>query len=131
MQTWYNEDWHEPLLTAWILTNSSQLTDWNFRSQLAYYKSYSSQLENGCGRISQTRNLLIVFHNQLLIKIAPRHCFGVTLANINRQSIMISYNWELNDWMSIILQIWENFYVISLQVLTKKNTRSVYQDPRI
>ena len=38
---------------------------------------------------------------------------------------MISYNWELNDWMSIILQIWDNFYVISLQVLTKKkqNTR--------
>ena len=38
---------------------------------------------------------------------------------------MISYNRELNDWMSIILQIWDNFYVISLQVYTKKkqNTR--------
>ena len=45
---------------------------------------------------------------------------------------MISYNWELNDWMSIILQIWDNFYVISLQVLTKKgqNTRRIYQDLR-
>ena len=34
--------------------------------------------------------------------------------------------------MSIILQIWDNFYVISLQVLTKKkqNTRRVYQDSR-
>ena len=32
--------------------------------------------------------------------------------------------------MSIILQIWYNFYAISLQVLTKKpqNTRRVYQD---
>ena len=32
--------------------------------------------------------------------------------------------------MSIILQIWANFYVISLQVLTKKKqiTRRVYQD---
>ena len=33
---------------------------------------------------------------------------------------MISYNWELNGWMSIILQIWDNFYEIFLQVLTKK-----------
>ena len=32
--------------------------------------------------------------------------------------------------MSIILQMWDNFYVISLQVLIKKkqNTRRVYQD---
>ena len=32
--------------------------------------------------------------------------------------------------MSIILQIWDNFHVISLQVLTsrKQNTRGVYQD---
>ena len=32
--------------------------------------------------------------------------------------------------MSIILQIWDNFYVISLQVLTKKgqNTRRIYED---
>ena len=31
-----------------------------------------------------------------------------------------------------ILQIWDNFYMISLQVLTKKkqNTRRVYQDSR-
>ena len=45
---------------------------------------------------------------------------------------MISYNWELNDWISIILQIWDNFYVISLQVLTKKkqNTRRVDEDSR-
>ena len=43
---------------------------------------------------------------------------------------MISYSWELNDGMSIMLQTWNNFYVISLQVLTKKkeNTRRVYQD---
>ena len=26
----------------------------------------------------------------------------------------------MNDWMSTILQIWDNFYVISLQVLNKK-----------
>ena len=32
-----------------------------------------------------------------LIKIAPRHCFGVTLANNKRKSIMISYNWGLSD----------------------------------
>ena len=32
----------------------------------------------------------------LLIIIATGHFFGVTLANINRQSIMISYNWELS-----------------------------------
>ena len=32
--------------------------------------------------------------------------------------------------MSIILQIWENFYAVSLQVLTKnkQNIRRVYQD---
>ena len=43
---------------------------------------------------------------------------------------MISYNWELNDWMSIVLQICDNFYLISLQVLTKKkqNTRRIYQN---
>ena len=43
---------------------------------------------------------------------------------------MILHNWELTDWMSIILQIWDNFYEISLQVLTKKkqDTRRVYQD---
>ena len=43
---------------------------------------------------------------------------------------MISYNWELSDWMLIILQIWENVYVITLQVLTKEkqSTRRVYQD---
>ena len=33
---------------------------------------------------------------------------------------MISHNWELKDWMSIILETWDNFYMISLQVLTKK-----------
>ena len=35
--------------------------------------------------------------------------------------------------MSIILQIWDNFYVISLQVLTKKNqnTRRVYQNSQL
>ena len=46
---------------------------------------------------------------------------------------MISYNWDLNDWMSrIILQIRDNFYLISIQVLTKEkqNTRRVYQDSR-
>ena len=34
--------------------------------------------------------------------------------------------------MSIILQIWDNFYVISLQVLTRKkqNTTRLYQDSR-
>ena len=43
---------------------------------------------------------------------------------------MISYNWELNSW-SIILQIWDNFYVISLQVLLKtENTRKASQDSR-
>ena len=43
---------------------------------------------------------------------------------------MVSYNWELNDWMSGILQIWVNFYLNSLQVLTKKkqSTRRIYQD---
>ena len=43
---------------------------------------------------------------------------------------MSSYSRELNDWMSIILQIWDNFYLISLQFLTKKKqkTRWVYQD---
>ena len=30
--------------------------------------------------------------------------------------------------MSMIVQIWDNFYVISLQVLTKQNSRRVYQD---
>ena len=34
---------------------------------------------------------------------------------------MISYNWELNDWTSINLQIWDNLYVIFLKVLTKNN----------
>ena len=45
---------------------------------------------------------------------------------------MISYNWELNKGMSIILQIWNNFYVISSQVLTKKkqSTKRIYQDSR-
>ena len=45
---------------------------------------------------------------------------------------MISYNLELNDWKAVILQIWDNFYVISLQVLAKKkyNTRMVYQGSR-
>ena len=33
---------------------------------------------------------------------------------------MVSYFWELNDWMSIALQIWDNFYVIFLEVLTEK-----------
>ena len=35
--------------------------------------------------------------------------------------------------MTIILQIWDNFYVISLQVLTKKNqnTRRVYQNSQL
>ena len=34
--------------------------------------------------------------------------------------------------MSIILQIWDNFYLISLQFLTKKKqkTRWVYQDSK-
>ena len=37
---------------------------------------------------------------------------------------------EAKDGMSIILQIWANFYVISLEVLTKKKqiTRMVCQD---
>ena len=41
---------------------------------------------------------------------------------------MICYNWELNDWMSIVLQIWDNFYAICLQILTnkKQNTRRVH-----
>ena len=40
-------------------------------------------------------------------------------------------NTQLADW-SIILQIWDNLYVISLKVLTKKkqNTRRVYQISR-
>ena len=33
--------------------------------------------------------------------------------------MMISYNWELNNLMPIILQIWDNLYVIYLQFLTK------------
>ena len=43
---------------------------------------------------------------------------------------MIPYNCQPNDWMLISLQIWNNFYVISVQVLTKKkqNTNRVYQD---
>ena len=46
---------------------------------------------------------------------------------------MISYHWELNDSMSLILQIWDNFYVISLQVLTekKRSTIRVYQYSRV
>ena len=46
---------------------------------------------------------------------------------------MVSYNLELSDWMSIILQIWDNFYKISLEVLTKKkqNTRRAYQDSQL
>ena len=40
---------------------------------------------------------------------------------------MISYNLELNDWMSMILQIGNNFYVISLQVLTKKKQNSEHK----
>ena len=45
---------------------------------------------------------------------------------------MIPYNWQLNDWMSISLQIWDNFCVISVQLLTKKkqNINRVYQDSR-
>ena len=41
---------------------------------------------------------------------------------------MISYNWELNDWMSIILPVSDNFYVIFLQALTmkKQSTRMAY-----
>ena len=38
---------------------------------------------------------------------------------------MISYNWELNNWMSIILQIWYNIYLISLQVLAKKSKKTL------
>ena len=34
---------------------------------------------------------------------------------------MILIIWEMNDWKSVILQIWDNFHVISLQVLTKKD----------
>ena len=36
---------------------------------------------------------------------------------------MISYKLELNDGMSIILQIQDNFYVISFQVLTNKKQK--------
>ena len=45
---------------------------------------------------------------------------------------MISYNWKLNDCISIFLQIGDNFYLISLQFLNKKkqNTRRLYQDSR-
>ena len=45
---------------------------------------------------------------------------------------MVLYNWELSDSMSIILKIGDNFYMISLDVLTKKkqNTTRVYQDSR-
>ena len=49
---------------------------------------------------------------------------------------MISYNWELKDCMSEILQIWDNFYTISLQVLTNKKQIEWYikiygpNDPR-
>ena len=41
---------------------------------------------------------------------------------------MISCNWELNNCMSIILQIWYNFYVISSFTKKKQNTRRLYQD---
>ena len=85
MQTWHMVDWYNSLLTAWLLTHSSQLTDWlNCSSQLANYQSCSSQLKNCWARISQTHNLLTAFSNHLLIKVAPRPRFGVTLANINR-----------------------------------------------
>ena len=50
------------------------------------------------GDVSQIRNSLTAFQNHSLIKIAPGHCFGVTLATLNRKSTMISYNWELNDF---------------------------------
>ena len=46
---------------------------------------------------------------------------------------MILHNWELNDLMSMISQIWDNFYVISLQVLSKEkqSTKRLYQDSRL
>ena len=34
---------------------------------------------------------------------------------------MIWCNWERNDWISISLHIWDDFHVISSQILTKKN----------
>ena len=43
---------------------------------------------------------------------------------------MIQYNFKLNDSMLIILQICDNFYVISVQVFTKKNTWRIYQHSR-
>ena len=37
---------------------------------------------------------------------------------------MISYKWEVSDWISIISQIGDSFDVISLQVLTKKKKKN-------
>ena len=43
MKTWYNADWCESLLTAWLLIHSSQVTDWlNCCSLLTDYQSHSS-----------------------------------------------------------------------------------------
>ena len=38
---------------------------------------------------------------------------------------MISYKWEVSDWISIISQIGDSFDVISLQVLTKKKNKKL------
>ena len=62
MQTWYNTDWYNFLIIAWLKTRSSQLTDrFNCSSQLANNHSQSSQLKKCWVCISQTRSLLIIF----------------------------------------------------------------------
>ena len=32
------------------------------------------------------------------------------MKNKELKPLIISYNWELNEWMSVILQIWDKIY---------------------
>ena len=52
-----------------------------------------------------------------LTNIAPKHCFGVTLADCEQIIMMISCKWRLDDWMTLffvgVKQIWNNFCVTS------------------
>ena len=45
MQTWYNANWYDSLLKAWLLNHSSELTNWlNYSSQLQNYQSADTRL---------------------------------------------------------------------------------------
>ena len=134
MQTWYNVDWHDSLPKVWLLIPWSHVTDWlNCSLQLANYHSRSLRLKNCWARISDTKLADCILESLIYQNSAQTLLYYYF--SYFEQIINISYLWELNDWMSITIflgvkQIKNSFYVISLQVLTKKKQWRVYQDSR-